>query len=267
MDDRGGALINSLRLNLDSRHAEDKDSYSSLLIDDDAESQPEAPTLLFRRPTLPPTYYFFFLQLLLIAIYTTVFFAIPQSSKCVRNSAFAGFAPVQKDLQYHSQLFSKTGHHSSPYAAPPSPATDLAWKRLLTGGNMRISAAELQPYNTTSVPLADGSGYLAKMAFYHELHCLHKIKRWLYPQYYYSHAPDTEMQEEAEHLEHCIEWIRTAALCRADTTLTLFEWVDSRLETKYPIPHKCADAEGLLWWSREQGRDVNIDEPGVIEWP
>jgi hypothetical protein len=79
---------------------------------------------------------------------------------------------------------------------PPSAATDLAWKRLLTGGNMRISAAELQPYNTTSVPLADGSGYLAKMGFYHELHCLHKIKRWLYPQYYYSHATDTEIQEE-----------------------------------------------------------------------
>lgn len=132
---------------------------------------------------------------------------------------------------------------------------------------MRIHSSELPP-NTTSVPLADNSGdSLAKMAFYHELHCLFTLKTHLYPSHYYPNASASFFEEETEHLEHCIEWIRVAAICRGDTTLTLFEWEDERLVTKYPVPHVCVDEEALLGWTRENGRMVDIDEEGVLVAP
>lgn len=37
---------------------------------------------------------------------------------------------------------------------------------------MRVSLSDLQYYNLTSIPLADGSGYAAELGVFHELHCL-----------------------------------------------------------------------------------------------
>ena len=37
---------------------------------------------------------------------------------------------------------------------------------------MKVTADELRAVDQTSIPLADGSGYLAEMAVYHELHCV-----------------------------------------------------------------------------------------------
>jgi len=79
------------------------------------------------------------------------------------------------------------------------------------------------------------------------------------------------MSEEKEHLEHCIEWIRTAVICRGDTTLTLFEWTgekgNERLETKYPIPHMCFNEDELLGWTEKEGMKVDIDAPGALVGP
>ncbi|KAG9238954.1 hypothetical protein BJ875DRAFT_449515 [Amylocarpus encephaloides] len=143
---------------------------------------------------------------------------------------------------------------------------------MLEGGNMRITQSEMSLFNSSSVRMADGSGdHLAKMGFYHELHCLYKLKTHLYPSHYYPNATPAFMEEELEHLEHCIEWIRTAAVCRGDTTLTLFEWAgkdgEERLETKYPVPHMCYREDELLGWSRREKRMVDINVPGILEGP
>ena len=37
---------------------------------------------------------------------------------------------------------------------------------------MRLPREDLEYYNLTSVPLADGSGFAAELGVYHELHCL-----------------------------------------------------------------------------------------------
>jgi hypothetical protein len=38
--------------------------------------------------------------------------------------------------------------------------------------NMRVDADWLEPYNATSIKLKDGSGYVAQLGMYHELHCV-----------------------------------------------------------------------------------------------
>ncbi|EPE31245.1 hypothetical protein GLAREA_12548 [Glarea lozoyensis ATCC 20868] len=206
-------------------------------------------------------------QTLLILVYTTIYYICSSHPNRPQESPAFGFVPAMTSVPQHLKAFAKHGNHHSPYSQPPSESTSQAWSALLSGGNMRISPSELTPYNATSVSLADGTGYLAKTGFYHELHCLYKLKTHLYPEHYYANASRDYMDEEREHLEHCIEWIRTAAICRGDTTLTLFEWVGDRLETKYPIPHMCYVEDELLSWSRKAGRMVDIDEEGILVGP
>ena len=45
---------------------------------------------------------------------------------------------------------------------------------------MRVSKADLQYYNLTSIPLADGSGYAAELGVFHELHCLVRFPAYPY---------------------------------------------------------------------------------------
>lgn len=48
--------------------------------------------------------------------------------------------------------------------------------------------------------------------------------------------------------DHCLEVLRSAAMCHADTTLTTFGWADQAqpmLNTRL-IEHKCVDWEALM---------------------
>ena len=58
------------------------------------------------------------------------------------------------------------------FAGPPNPQIDAAWHGLLEHINIRVSKAELDQSQRTSVELPDGGGYLSWLAVYHELHCL-----------------------------------------------------------------------------------------------
>lgn len=221
------------------------------------------------------------LQVVLVAIHAVVFVAYTKPGWTEGRVQSSGFRPIDEALSRRPRHFVKKGNEHSPFSQPPGRDTEIAWARLLLGGNMRVAQSELAAYgpDATSVQVLQPPSkpsvsfntsepqYLGKMGFYHELHCLQKMKRWLYPEAYYPNATEQFLEEERQHLEHCIEWIRTAALCRGDTTLTLFEWVDGMLETKYPIPHMCVDEGQLLSWTDVEGRRVDIDVDGMIEGP
>ncbi|KAI0183600.1 hypothetical protein EV127DRAFT_446444 [Xylaria flabelliformis] len=69
-------------------------------------------------------------------------------------------------------------------------------------------------------------------------------------------------------IEHCLEWLRVAVLCRCDTTLSTFQWGghnNSSLETEYPIPRQCVNSDKILRWSRDHAVDITQD--GILAWP
>ncbi|KAI1190177.1 hypothetical protein F5B17DRAFT_427823 [Nemania serpens] len=174
-------------------------------------------------------------------------------------------SPADDAVQYETTYFDKYGHLTSPFSKEPGPELDAAWHQQLAGMNIRVSTEWLAQYGVESIPLADGSGVVAQLGVYHELHCLKKIKHWIYRSHYSGNRSDTNLSEEAAHTEHCLEWLRVAALCRGDTTLTTFQWSGERkgvLETKYPIPRRCVNHQSLLAWSEE--RAVDITEPGLL---
>jgi hypothetical protein len=92
------------------------------------------------------------------------------------------------------------------------------------------------------------------------------VKHWIHRSFYYGDLSNDEATEIEFHIEHCLEWLRVAVLCRADTTLTTFQWGGhnmSSLETEYPIPRQCADSDRILRWSEEHA--VDISKEGLLE--
>lgn len=130
--------------------------------------------------------------------------------------------------------------------------------------NIRVSKDWFDRYNVESIPLADGSGYVAQLVVYHELHCLVRNPSWnVLPilltkpcnwleETKTSYVPRVVLQRHfaggdgrrrvaRRHVdsillfiletnstlgttEHCLELLRVASLCRSDTTLTTFQW-------------------------------------------
>ncbi|KAI1283598.1 hypothetical protein F5Y07DRAFT_394502 [Xylaria sp. FL0933] len=148
---------------------------------------------------------------------------------------------------------------ASPFSGPPSSSADEAWHKLLNFTNLRASASELQLSNQTSVELPDG-GYMVWLSVFHQLHCIKMLRQWRYREHYHPQIPEEDKPHWEIHLDHCLDLLRSATMCHADTTLTTFRWVDNpkpMLNTRR-VDHKCIDWEGLM--GSIEHRVVDSDE-------
>ncbi|KAL9089585.1 MAG: hypothetical protein Q9159_002463 [Coniocarpon cinnabarinum] len=128
------------------------------------------------------------------------------------------------------------------FAGNRSVETDNAWNDLLANINIRVSADELSAQNLTSVPLPRG-GYLAWPEALHQLHCVKRIRKWVYREQYLPHLGPDEEQHWLVHMDHCIELLRQAIMCRPDTALMGFhsgENAAPTLDLRGP-EHVCTD--------------------------
>lgn len=81
-------------------------------------------------------------------------------------------ATVTPALKWQKQVIDSTVYRQSPYSGNPSPDVDHAWNQLTSGFNLRVPKRTLDRLNRTSIPLSDGSGYIAGWDTTHQLHCL-----------------------------------------------------------------------------------------------
>lgn len=58
--------------------------------------------------------------------------------------------------------------------------------------------------------------------------------------------------------DHCLEYWREAAMCRGDTALGTFTWVDDLPYSRVYSDHECLDWQRLDTWAR--GRMVNMSD-------
>ena len=65
---------------------------------------------------------------------------------------------------------------------------------------IKISAEELIQLHEDSIAFADGSGYIAEMAVYHELHCIKRIRRHFHLERYYPGMSAEEREKEEVHI-------------------------------------------------------------------
>ncbi|KAM3450332.1 hypothetical protein MY3296_006220 [Beauveria thailandica] len=148
------------------------------------------------------------------------------------------------------------------YRGAPSKEIDSAWDRFTTNPWMVETAAVLnvsaqesaRAMNDRAIETVvrldqdSGGGYMGTLEVFHQLHCLNILRKWTYIEHYSAVDPfwAKENDHRREHtgmcasniqvthganansaagLNHCIDMVRQALMCNADTGLILFHWV------------------------------------------
>ncbi|KAJ2977675.1 hypothetical protein NQ176_g4241 [Zarea fungicola] len=137
------------------------------------------------------------------------------------------------------------------YRGPPRPEQDEAWEALLTYNNLRVQKDDLEKANISSVPLSDDEGgYLVSLDVFHTLHCVNKIRKSYYADYYPNPNP---IEKQREHFDHCVDLLRQVLMCHGDVSMHTYHWKD---DYRWPWPgmqteHQCVNWDSLMAWSRE----------------
>ncbi|KAI0448079.1 hypothetical protein F4803DRAFT_558339 [Xylaria telfairii] len=200
---------------------------------------------------------FFILYVCFTAI---VLIAYPLNYSCSRMSTLSWNG---KPLTLRKQRFVLS--LESPYAGPPSKDIDRAWTKLLDHINLRVSDGEVASSNQTSVRLPNGQGSLVWMDVSHQLHCVKYLRQWIYRDHYHPEVGPEETPHWLLHTDHCLDLIRQALMCRADTSLMTFRWAAGSREPMLKLEspeHVCVDWEDLM--QKVESRRVSDTEMAVL---
>ncbi|KAM3511387.1 hypothetical protein MY11210_004996 [Beauveria gryllotalpidicola] len=146
------------------------------------------------------------------------------------------FAPFEQ--RFNGSLFKR-----SPYSGPPSPEMDKTWGRFTEmGSSMLVKIDEDDARASTSYSLetavhleeTQNIGYMASLGFFHQIHCLNMLRKFIYLDYYKEKTPGWFSQPYLRgHADHCVDMLREAIMCHGDTTLIVYHWVDGYSD---PVP-------------------------------
>ncbi|KUI69123.1 hypothetical protein VM1G_04712 [Cytospora mali] len=149
-----------------------------------------------------------------------------------------------------------------PWTIPPSPELDNLWETLLFVENLRVTRDELEwlGENLTDLVQVDGGDYAAITGVIHHLHCLNSIRKVVHWDYYGPLlAPDNTIPKTLTkgHADHCIDAIRQALMCHANTALYTAEWLNDKqhpinMELKTAKHATCLKWETLDSWARQR---------------
>ncbi|KAL3264051.1 hypothetical protein ABHI18_001192 [Aspergillus niger] len=105
--------------------------------------------------------------------------------------------------------------------------------------------------------------YVGKLDISHQIHCLDTLRQKAYddyPRYHPNHHHDKRERDSSKmdwiHLSHCIDMLLQFVLCKADTGIVTFTYVEGQ-EAPWPDFHlkrQCGNLEPLLDWAK--GREV-----------
>ncbi|KUJ19760.1 uncharacterized protein LY89DRAFT_772311, partial [Mollisia scopiformis] len=177
-------------------------------------------------------------------------------------------APANEVLRWDVHHFNLGDGLSSPYSGYPTPELDEAWDKLLGNMNIRLSLEDLEAVGRVedAVELPDGSGYAGTLNIYHEIHCVKWLHVYMYQEYYYPNLDDAQREENREHSEHCLNQLRSTAMCHGDVGMVTYSWGnDSRKPKAAATAHQCIDFERLAEWTQE--RTIDMFEPGYLVHP
>ncbi|KAI0846170.1 hypothetical protein F5Y00DRAFT_264889 [Daldinia vernicosa] len=164
-----------------------------------------------------------------------------------------------------------------PWNKEPSDELDDLWEDLLYALNIRVSPHEMEQLgsNLTNRIQVDGGDYLGVMGVYHHLHCLNNLRRIVHWDYYESRVSDLGPTGPfgKGHSDHCINAIRQALMCHANTEIHTGQWIydPDRPQASKLGSHSittCVNWDSLNNWARSRAlrageytyRPVPIDE-------
>ncbi|KAI2618100.1 hypothetical protein GGR54DRAFT_184508 [Hypoxylon sp. NC1633] len=205
-----------------------------------------------------------FLLLLYIAILQTIELLLG-SSKCAASSHNKvnneHIILPKESLRYEERL--EWHQPQLPWHQGPSDALDDVWDDLLYSLNIRVANHELDilslnKTNRVQVTGGNGDDYAGVLGVYHHLHCLNNIRRLLSWDYYGPKLAGEKHMEgfSPEHSNHCIDSIRQALMCHANTGIYTTEWdektgLPSRIITTNSVT-TCVRWDMLSDWARQR---------------
>ncbi|KAM3550205.1 hypothetical protein ARSEF4850_008456 [Beauveria asiatica] len=138
------------------------------------------------------------------------------------------FAPFEQ--RFNGSLFKR-----SPYSGPPSPEMDKTWGRFTEMGSNDARASTSYSLETAvHLEETQNIGYMASLGFFHQIHCLNMLRKFIHLDYYKEKTPDWFSQPYLRaHADHCVDMIREAIMCHGDTSLIVYHWIDGYND---PVP-------------------------------
>ncbi|KAM0795053.1 hypothetical protein BDR22DRAFT_894522 [Usnea florida] len=142
----------------------------------------------------------------------------------------------EQNINFHSDNYHfRTFMYNGTFASTSSEETNMAWDSLFPEGMGFIE---------DPAGISEGAGVSA----FHQLHCLNLLR-----QLHSSEDSDDEdsQQHSRYHAKHCVEYLRQALICAADSTIEPGN-ATSRHVTGSGVVHECRDFDGLYAWTEQR---------------
>ncbi|KAF7509683.1 hypothetical protein GJ744_007554 [Endocarpon pusillum] len=168
----------------------------------------------------------------------------------------AEFRPLRRVVTYQDQRWDINMGKLTEFTKPPNPEVDASWNSISAPpgdvGALVLQKHELDEMNITSIPYADGSGYIALIDVFHQLHCLDFLRKVIFNSTYQMSESQYPLQDY--HIAHCIDSIRLSLQCHADLSLIGLRWIRD-----WPMPwpdfqttHQCRNFDEIKAWAKER---------------
>ncbi|KAK2800819.1 hypothetical protein FQN50_007960 [Emmonsiellopsis sp. PD_5] len=119
-----------------------------------------------------------------------------------------------------------------------------------------VTTEDLEKINKTSVEVPTRPAeHFVSLAVFHQLHCLDKVRRYLHNDYYHMEDHDSTVPL-IDHMDHCIDMLRQALMCQADSTLITWEGPFTNPKPDFSATHYCRSFDTIHDWAKEREIDV-----------
>ncbi|KAI0910066.1 hypothetical protein F4824DRAFT_458529 [Ustulina deusta] len=184
--------------------------------------------------------------------------ALGSRQRTCDDGVFEPYSPAAASIEYQYRALIP---NDTRFTGHPGPEWERSMHELMEGTLIRISEHELKQSGSDSIPLKDG-GYAAGLGVGHNLHCVKKIKQFLYREHFYPNLSDNkdEFDYVQSHADHCLDFLRQAMLCHLDYSLYTLYWGERRQDIpthRIPDGQKCINWDKLHSWMRS--RSANTD--------
>ncbi|KAI1129775.1 hypothetical protein F5Y10DRAFT_145402 [Nemania abortiva] len=206
-----------------------------------------------------------------VLIFSLGFLLSTRRSLPALHSDGPSWSPAHKVVKY--EISSEHGldpHSHSNYSGPPTDEQDRAWDHLIRPVFFKASREELERAGESvenSIELV-GGGYAATLGVHHELHCLRRLRLFLYKDRYFPNLTEAQTNYVYGHLDHCIETLRLAIMCYGNTAMYTFNW-DPHLPkpaTKSNSKSLCVNWRAIEDWSYSKMISLDPDVYYPKDW-
>ncbi|OCL06359.1 hypothetical protein AOQ84DRAFT_411272 [Glonium stellatum] len=153
-------------------------------------------------------------------------------------------SPLNGHEQYKIEALSSSYWSNELYFGEPNYKSDYAWNNLTWPRSFRLHRKEATRLNLTdSVLVQPGEDFGTMLGVLHNLHCL-----MMYSEYYYPDASQEEHEHNRIHSLHCLESLRTSALCYPDLNPHPYFWSGNKyhdITVSSKVTRKCVNWEAL----------------------